>query len=151
MPAAPGLLLLLLAQGAAASPGYPAEMQAQIPLSYAPACSICHAGNDTDAGAALTSFGTTCVNFGLMGGNNLTSLDDALEGLEGSMDPSIADLKEGLDPNNPNAGTIPPITYGCFNVTGQGPSAGAGTLFVLGFALLVFLRPRGARRASSTR
>jgi hypothetical protein len=142
------VLVLLLPAAALASTGYPAEMQAQIPLSYVPACSICHAGSDTDAGAALTGFGTKMVSFGLMGGDDLPSLDGALEGLEGSNDPSIGYLKEGLDPNNPNAGSTPGITYGCFNVTGEGPSAGAGSVLVVGLALLLVLRRRGARRAS---
>jgi MYXO-CTERM domain-containing protein len=139
------LLFLFLPSAAVASTGYPQEMQAQIPLSYTPACSVCHAGNDTDAGAALTGFGMKMVSFGLMGGGNLPSLDGALEGLEGSNDPTIGYLKEGLDPSNPNAGSTPGITYGCFNVTGEGKSAGAGSVLVLGLALLLVLRRRGAQ------
>jgi hypothetical protein len=144
----PALLCVVIAPLAArASTGYPQEMEAQIPLTYAPACSICHAGNDTDAGAALTGFGTMMVMYGLMGDDNLPSLDGALEGLEASNDPSIGYLKEGLDPNNPNAGSTPGIAYGCFNVTGQGQSAGAGALVVLGLLALRFLPRRSGRRA----
>jgi hypothetical protein len=124
-----------------ASTGYPAEIQSQLQLSYTPACSICHAGGDTDAGTgASTAFGSTMVEFGLMGGNNLTSVDNALAGLVGTNSPYITDLKDGADPNG--GGAIPPVTYGCFQGTGEGPTAGPAALFSLCLALLVLFRPR---------
>ncbi len=139
-------LLLVPPRAARASAGYPAEIQKQLALSSPPACSICHAGGDTDAGTVTTAFGTTMVSRGLMGGDNLPSLDGALAALEGEMSPYIADLKEGLDPNNPNAGGVAPITYGCLEVTGQGAGSSVAFLAVLGLALLLLLRPRRARR-----
>jgi hypothetical protein len=129
---------LALSTGQAqASSGYPAEIQAQLKLSYTPNCTICHSNNDTDAGS-LTGFGNAMVMFGLMGGNNLASVDGALAGLEGTNSPYISYLKEGLDPNNPNTG----ITYGCFDVTGQRPTAGPIGLLVLGLTFLFLFRPR---------
>jgi hypothetical protein len=138
--------LLLAAWPAQGSTGYPAELQSQLGLSYTPPCSLCHQGGDTDAGTVTTDFGTTMVAFGLMGGNDLASLDGALAGLEGEMSPFIGDLKDGVDPNNPTSGTVPSITYGCLDVTGQPSSAGAATLALLGLLLSLLLRPRGARR-----
>lgn len=125
---------------AVASTGYPAEIQSQLSLSYTPACSICHAGGDTDAGTVTTAFGTTMVMFGLMGGNNLPSVDGALAGLEAGNSPYIAYLKAGEDPNNPQK--APPITYGCLVVTAERPAAGLGGLLVLGLMLLLLLRAR---------
>ncbi len=140
--------LAFLPGRAAASTGYPAEIQSQLQLSYTPSCSICHAGNDTDAGSVTTQFGSLMVSRGLMGGDNLTSLDGALAALEGEMSVYITYLRDDVDPNNPNTSTIPGITYGCFNVTDQGPASGGLGLLVVGLALLVLVRPR-ARTSSS--
>jgi hypothetical protein len=125
---------------ARASTGYPAEIQTQLNLSKPPACSICHAGGDTDAGTVTTPFGTTMVMFGLMGGNNLSSVDGALAGLEGTNSPYIAYLKANEDPNNPQK--APGITYGCWVVPAERPTAGVGGLLFLGLMLLVLLRAR---------
>lgn len=127
---------------ARASTGYPAEMQSELPLTYTPACALCH-GTDVDAGTGYsTKFGTDIGNYGLVGGNNLASLDGALEGMVGSMDPLIADVKDGIDPNGSTAtNSIPDIAYGCFNVTGQGPTGGMAGLLLVGLVLLVLVRP----------
>jgi hypothetical protein len=134
--------LLLLAGTAQASTQYPAGIQAYLQLSYTPACSICHAGGDTDAGTVTTEFGQTMVAFGLQGDNNITSLDGALAGMVGEMNPYITDLKEGLDPNNPNTGPVQAPTYGCFNMTGQGPSLAPAVCFLLGLWMLLRRRRR---------
>ena len=143
LPLAAGLLLVPRAT-THASTGYPAEIRTQLGLSYTPSCSICHQGGDTDAGTVTTAFGTTMVSFGLAGGNNLTSLDGALAGLEGGMSPYITDLKDGLDPNHPNTGSVPPNTNGC-HVTGQAATAGPAGLLVLGLTLLYLLGHRERR------
>jgi hypothetical protein len=141
---------------ARASTGYPAEMQRFLPLSFTPACSLCH-GTDVDAGTGnATKFGKDIIVYGLAGNDNLPLLDGALEGMVGSQDPLIFDLEDGSDPNGattPSDGgtsnTIPPITYGCFNVTGQGRTPGFGGLLVVGLALIFLLRPWAFRRVSS--
>jgi hypothetical protein len=141
--------LLLAATDTRASTEYPAEMQKFLPLSFTPACSLCH-GTDVDAGTGYsTKFGQDIQLYGLQGGNNLPSLDGALEGMVGSKDPLILDLEDGSDPNGTTsaddggtASTIPPITYGCFNVTGQGRTPGWGGILLLGLTLLFLLRPR---------
>ena len=139
-------LLFASAGPARASTEYPAEIQKQLSLSYTPECSICHAGGDTDAGTATTPFADAMVSYGLMGDNNLPSLDGALAGLEAVNSPFISYLKEGVDPNNPSSGGVQPPTYGCFNMTGQGPSAATAGLFLLALVLLLRRRGLAARR-----
>jgi hypothetical protein len=146
---------VLLSGRSRASTEYPAEMKSELPLSFTPACALCH-GSDVDAGTGYsTKFGQDIELYGLVGGNNLPSLDGALEGMVGSKDPLILDLEDGSDPNGTatagdggtSASTIPPITYGCFNVTGQGRTPGFGGILVLGLALIFLLRPWAFRRA----
>lgn len=143
-----GAALAFLPPRAGASTGYPAEIQSQLQLSYAPACSICHAGGDTDGGTVTTQFGTAMVSRGLVGDDNLPSLDGALAALEGEMSVYITYLRDDVDPNNPSSGTIPGVTYGCFTVTGQGPASGELGLLVVGLVLVFLLRPRGPRSSS---
>jgi MYXO-CTERM domain-containing protein len=140
--------LAFLPSSAGASTGYPAEIQSQLQLSYTPACSICHAGGDTDGGTVTTEFGTAMVSRGLVGGNNLPSLDGALAALEGEKSVYIIYLQDDVDPNNPSSSTIPGITYGCFNATGQGPAPGGLGLLVVGLILVFLVRPRGRPSSS---
>jgi hypothetical protein len=138
-------LVLLWPGSARASSNYPVEIQKQLSLNYVPNCDICHANGVTGFGTVTTPFGVKMRARGLVC-CNVASLDTALAALVGEMDPFITYLKEGLDPNNPSAGPIPPPTYGCFNVTGQGLTPAPTGLFLLGLALLLVLRPRAARR-----
>ena len=133
--------LLLFAGTSWASAIYPAEIQKQLGLNYAPQCSICHANGVTGYGTVTTPFGTYMRSRGLVC-CSLTSLDNALAAAEGEMSPYITYLKEGLDPNNPGAGAVPPPTYGCFSVTGQGFNAGAGGAAAVALVLLLAVRRR---------
>jgi hypothetical protein len=135
-------LWALLPGPAMASTEYPTEIQTQLQLSYTPPCSYCHAGNDTDAGTATTPLAVDMENFGLQGDNNLPSLDGAIAGMEGSKDIYITYLQDDVDPNNPSSSAIPGITYGCFNVTGQGRLAGTPAFLLVGLALLFLVLPR---------
>ncbi len=138
-----GAALALLPAQVDASTGYPAELQAKLNLSYAPACSICHAGGDTDAGTVTTQFGALMKSRGLVGGNNLASLDAALAALEGEGSVYITYLRQNVDPNNPSTDSNPGITYGCFNVTGRGRTSGVLGLLVVALVLFALLRRRG--------
>jgi hypothetical protein len=141
-------LVLLVALGgvwasARASSSYPTEIKKQLSLSYTPACSICHANGVTGYGTVTTPFGTAMRDRGLVC-CNIASLDSALAALEAENSPYIADLKQGLDPNNPGAGAVPQPAYGCFNATGQGPlPLGSGLVLAL---FLLFRRCLGVRR-----
>jgi MYXO-CTERM domain-containing protein len=136
---------LVLSPGPArASSSYPAEIQKQLGLSYVPQCAICHANGVTGYGTVTTPFGNTMRSRGLVC-CSLTSLDTALAALEGENSPYITYLKEGKDPNNPGAGTVIPPSYGCFSVTGQGPSSGAGAAVALLLLAAAVLRRRTAR------
>jgi len=137
--------LLLVPRPARASSTYPAEIQKKLSLSASPQCAICHANGITGYGTVTTPFGTTMRSRGLVC-CSLTSLDTALAALEGENSPYITYLKQGLDPNNPGAGAVTPPSYGCFNVTGQGPSSGAGAAVALLLLGLAVLHRRAARR-----
>ena len=139
------LALAFLSGPALASSNYPAEIQKQLSLSSPPACSICHANGIAGYGTVTTGFGSAMRARGLVC-CNIASLDTALSALEAENSPYITYLKEGLDPNNPSAGTGPHPVYGCFNVTGQGPLPWGSGVFLLALALLYRLRPRGLRR-----
>jgi MYXO-CTERM domain-containing protein len=139
-PLALALGLLAAAPGEASS-DYPAEVTRQLSLSYTPDCAICHQNGVTGLGTVTTAFGEAMRAQGLVC-CDIPSLDAALAALEEQDSPYIADLKKNLDPNDTNQSASSPLTYGCFNVTGQGPSAGAAVVFLLGL-LVLRRRPRG--------
>ncbi|MGO8970124.1 MAG: MYXO-CTERM sorting domain-containing protein [Myxococcaceae bacterium] len=130
------VLLALLGPGIArASATYPAEMQSQLGLSYTPACAICHANGVTGYGTVTTPFGEAMRAVGLVC-CSIPSLDGALAALEAENSPYISDLKQGLDPNNPGAGSVPPPVYGCVSVTGPPPTPIGNGVVLLALALL---------------
>ncbi|MGO8971293.1 MAG: hypothetical protein ACLQDQ_17195 [Myxococcaceae bacterium] len=144
LPLALALALLSRPGVSAASPTYPPEIVTQLSLSYTPQCAICHANGVTGYGTVTTPFGLAMRARGLVC-CSISSLDTALAALEGEGSPYIGYLKEGLDPNNPSAGNVPPPAYGCFSVTGQGPTGGAGGAVLLTLVLLAALHRRGPR------
>ncbi len=146
-----GAALAFLPRPALSSTGYPAELQTQLGLSYTPACSICHAGGDADAGTVTTPFGTYMVSRGLVGGNNLASLDGAIAAMVGEKSIYLTYLQDDVDPNNPSTSPIPGVTYGCFNVTDQGPSSGGLGLLLVGLAALCLVLPRRRRSKETPR
>ena len=75
--------LWLLGMGLAhASSTYPAEIQKQLALNSPPQCGICHANGVTGYGTVTTPFGEAMRARGLVC-CNITSLDTALQALEG--------------------------------------------------------------------
>jgi hypothetical protein len=129
-----------------ASSIYPAEIRTHLGLSYTPDCSLCHANGQTGFGTVTTPFGTSMRSRGLVS-QNIASLDTALDALDaekkdsdGDGVPDIDELKAGSDPNVAGGGSIPPPSYGCFDVTGQSASPLA-LLLPVALALLL-LRAR---------
>jgi MYXO-CTERM domain-containing protein len=140
--------LLLVAGPAAASSSYPAEIKAHLNLSYTPPCSLCHANGVTGYGTVTTPFGKSMRARGLVC-CNIGSLDTALDALAAEMTdsdgdgiPDITELKNGTDPNTAGGAPVTQPTYGCFNVTGQGPTAGATAALLLALAGARLLRRR---------
>jgi len=142
------LVVAVLAGGAAqASPTFPAEIRAHLGLSYTPPCTLCHNTPSGGFGTVTTPFGKSMMARGLVA-ENLQSLDTALDALAAEMTdsdgdgvPDIPELKNGTDPNVPGGGGTP-VSYGCFDVSGQrGSPLG---LLPLALALLLF-RARRAR------
>ena len=139
---ATALLAGCLAQ---ASSIYPPEMRAHLGLSYTPDCSVCHANGQTGFGTVTTPFGTSMRSRGLVS-QNIASLDTALDALAAERTdsdhdgvPDIDELEAGSDPNVAGGGSVPPPSYGCFDVTGQ--SASPLALLPVALALLL-IRPR---------
>jgi hypothetical protein len=130
-----------------ASSIYPPEIRAHLGLSYTPDCSVCHANGQTGFGTVTTPFGTSMRSRGLVS-QNIASLDTALDALAAERTdsdhdgvPDIDELEAGSDPNVAGGGSVPPPSYGCFDVTGQA----ASPLALLPVALaLLLLRARRA-------
>jgi uncharacterized protein (TIGR03382 family) len=138
-------LALLVSGSAGASSNFPGEIRSQLALSYTPDCTLCHAGTPS-IGTATTPFATSMRARGLVAGS-LSSLDTALAALEAEKTdsdhdgvPDIEELKASTDPNVAGGSLVQP-TYGCFNVTGQGPGS-ASTLAALGVLVLSVRRRR---------
>jgi hypothetical protein len=137
--------LLLAGDAAHASSNYPAEVQKHLSLSYTPQCALCHANGITGYGTVTTPFGAAMRARGLVC-CDISSLDTALDALSAEGNPFINDLKEGIDPNNPNAGAVPPISYGCVTVAGAVPNLGAPLALLLALLVLLSLRRRRPSR-----
>ncbi len=119
------LAITLLAGGLAhGSSIYPPEVKAHLSLSYTPACTVCHTVPTGGYGTATTPFATSMRNRGLVA-QNIASLDTALDALAAEKTdsdhdgvPDIDELKAGTDPNVAG-GNAAPLSYGCFDVSGQ--------------------------------
>lgn len=149
-----GLVALVAAETAQASSSYPGVVQADLSLSYAPPCSLCHEGGRTGAGTVTTPFGAALRARGAKGS------DDA--GLRAALAKLVADgadsdgdgvkdadeLKKGTDPNGSGGAPLdaPEIGYGCGGATvaGHGPSRAPNAgLFAVGLVTgVVLLRRR---------
>ena len=100
--------VMLKALPASASPTYPQAIEAQLELSCAPACTLCH---DTMAGGSLTAnrpFGVSARRLNLRSGDTeqLMQVISQLEtnGTDSDRDGTgdIAELRAGGNPNDPN-------------------------------------------------
>jgi len=116
----------VLAAGLAhASSNYPAEVRAYLGLSDTPDCTLCHNVPTGGYGTVTTPFGVSMLGRGLKA-QNVPSLHTALDALAAEKTdsdkdgvPDIEELKAGTNPNVPGGGSVPPPTYGCFDVSGQ--------------------------------
>ena len=100
-----GLALVVGAQSARGSPGFPRVVQETLNLSYHPGCTLCHGLGKTGFGTVTTTFGMAMLDLGAIAANDLT-IRDALESLQAQNSPLISDLIAGRDPNqaDPNHG-----------------------------------------------
>lgn len=154
--ARPLVALLALAAATLAGPAlgsepFPAAIQAQLDLSAAPTCALCHQAESTPVGPADKPFSASAEARGLVAGD-LSSLEKALDRMradgvdsDGDGAEDLDELWWGGDPNHadlPAGGTQDPPTYGCAARPGEAGGAGAMAL-LLAAALLA--RRRGAR------
>lgn len=138
--AAAGSLLLVTAWSsiALATPGFPDDMKNHLKLDATPACSVCHEGQQKK-GTVTTAFGVAMTSRGLVeyDTSSLTKALDALDAEKSDVDgdgtTDIDALKAGKDPNGDG---VDVAKYGCNNVSGQAPQAGAWLAFALGLLAL---------------
>jgi hypothetical protein len=139
---------------AGATAGFPAEIRFDLNAPSVPGCTLCHA--TTAGGGSVTQpFGQAMIARGLRPGDS-ASLTTAMQALEAEGTDSdgdglgdIEELRQGLDPNNPNdAGTTPPV-YGCgAEVVRHPPSAWGSVILGLGLAFTWARRRAKSGRAS---
>jgi hypothetical protein len=108
---------------AAASPGYPADVDSALLMPCTPQCTICHASNAGGSGTVVEPFGIALEGLGLTGGSQTDTLLAALDATTADSDSDgvldVDELAAGDDPNGPGAlcGTTPVPTpqYGCLD------------------------------------
>jgi hypothetical protein len=158
MVAAAFICVLSWASRAQATDGFPKEIEGHLMLpsgsisKIAPpdGCHLCHV-NGSAGGDPLTSFGTTMKASGGVKNVN-TSVDGALDVIQGRVPKWIDDLKNGTDPNSDtDAGTdvnVDPVPqYGCgyLSVSGREPEGGWSVLVVAAVTMASGLRRRKRR------
>jgi hypothetical protein len=159
-------LAFLAAGGAAASPSYPAALQADLMLPTVPGCDLCHHAATAPVGDVDTPFGKAMVARGLLGDDDEASLASALarmraDGVDSDGDGAedLDELSWGGDPNQaslPEGGAEMPVVYGCAVAGGAGAPAGgapgspawAGLLAVLASVTLARIGTRRRGPAS---
>ncbi len=124
-----------------ASPNYPALIQQQLGLNYAPPCTICHRDDNGGSGTVVQPFGRALMSFGLVA-ENPASLTAALEAaaaenLDSGGDglPDIDELEADMNPNAGGNGRPTP-GYGCALLAGADASERGGAAIVLLMAAL---------------
>jgi hypothetical protein len=103
------LAALLLPGRAHATSNFPAELQSHLGLRSTPDCTLCHTTSLGGVGTVTKPFGQSMRAHGLVAFDT-GSLDRALDALasinadsDGDCIPDIQELKQGADPNVPNA------------------------------------------------
>lgn len=159
----PALLLVLHTAPAFASPTYPPTIQAQLGLTAAPDCILCHRDDAGGVGTVIRPFGRTMIDhFGLTGGSNIVALKAALEGddaehldSDGDGVPDIEELRAGTDPNVGASGVeaasdVPLPETGC-TFLARPPASRAPLSTALAGLVLVLARRRRRARAAKLR
>jgi MYXO-CTERM domain-containing protein len=129
----------LVSGGAAASASFPEAMKADLGISAAPACDLCHHGATDPVGTADTLFAKSMVARGLVA-DDVASLAEALKRMRADGVDSDGDGAQDLDElwwgGDPNVGDTPemgyqtPVQFGCS--TAPGPAGGLPVAVSLG-------------------
>ena len=153
--------LAALSIRAGATPGFPADLQADLMLSYQPPCSVCHVNGVTGSGTAQTPFAKSMKDRGLVPAND-ASLASALTRMEtdkvdsdGDTVLDVDELVMGTDPNVADKGAAPTqkgpsVAYGCgARIATRGEAGGAEALAIASIvAASIALASRRAHRFS---
>ncbi len=129
---------------AGATPSFPEVIKSELELAEAPECTLCHQGTPAK-GSVTTPFGAAMMSRKLVAYDE-DSLRTALAALEGEKTDSDGDGVPDIDALRGGVGAVSQDAgprYGCNNVSGAPPSAGAWLAFGLA---LVGLRRVLARR-----
>lgn len=137
---------------ATATPTFPDVIKEDLQLADSPDCTLCHEGTPK-IGSVTTPFGAHMMERNLVAYDE-DSLRTALKAVDGEKSdvdadgvPDIDELKAGTDPNGAGTdGSSDTPKYGCNNVSGAPPSAGAWLAFGLA---LVGLRRVFKRRVAA--
>jgi len=108
-----------------ASPTYPDVLRAELSLSSAPPCAICHQDGRVGLGTVTTSFGRALIARGLHAGDEAALKEALAEMTRDRMDSDgdgVTDLdalRAGRDPNGAGGVSLtgPDLTYGCGGAT----------------------------------
>ena len=150
------LLVMLNAVPAQASPTYPDALAAQLDLSCAPACTLCHETMAGGAATANTRFGIEVrARRGLVSGNTekliqvISQLETDGTDSDGDGQSDVAELRAGTNPNGSEPlGCAPPPAEdegGCGVARGTG---GSGLPALSGLLIAVMMLRRRARVSS---
>lgn len=141
-------VIALLPRVASATPTFPEDIKSHLAAASAPACSVCHAG-EQKRGTVTTPFGTAMRSRGLVA-YDTNSLNTALDALGGEKRDSdndgisdVDELKAGTNPNAAGQGgdDVPVPDYGC-NVGRPARANAAFEGLLIGLAAILFVRRR---------
>jgi hypothetical protein len=149
------LVALSLSPAAMASQPFPDEIKAQLMLSAAPPCTLCHDTLIGGKGTVTTPFGRNLMDKYGLRQLDIPGLDRALmlaeqngDNVDGDQVPDIMELRQGTDPNVPEGGVAaegPKFGCYCTAVRARSGFSAAGAVWLAALALSG-LRRKGAPR-----
>lgn len=149
------LLVLLACANAQASPSFPGELESQLDMPCAPACTVCHRDARGGVGTAVQPFAQSMILGGLVL-KKPESIAPALQAVRTNLIDSdndgatdVDELARGDNPNQEGEGVLC-VTYGCAgNVAARAPAEGVAWLCSLVLAVLLGSRVGMSRRKGS--
>jgi hypothetical protein len=150
------LVVLALSPAALASDTFPDEIKAQLMLTEAPMCTICHLTNIGGTGSVTKPFGRNLMmKYGLRE-KDIAGLHNAItqnqqngDNVDGDAVPDIPELIQGTDPNVPEGGVAaeePQFGCQCTAARGRSGFSAAAAACLTALAVTGFRRKGAPRR-----